>query len=321
MIQSPHLIDEEDRLTDLRSLSILDSPTEERYERYTRLAQRIFDVPYAYISLVDEDRQWLKSRQGLDAETLPREGSFCAQAILHDEILTINDATKDPRFSSSEVVTGPLGIQFYAGCPIKTPRGHNIGTLCIADKKPREFSSVDLSFLSDLSRLVEEEFVILSLATIDELTSLSNRRGFLSIAEHSIAICRRMKRPATLMFFDLDGFKLVNDEHGHAEGDSVLKNVGSTLMSVFRNSDVVARMGGDEFCVLLTGTDTSHVDRPLQNLQDAMSLQNRQTGYSIGYSVGVVEYSSSVHENVRELMHEADQLMYDQKRKKKSVPA
>ena len=119
-----------------------------------------------------------------------------------------------------------------------------------------------------------------------------------------------------MMFFYLDGFKSVNDDFGHAEGDKVRKNIGSLMLSVFRNSDVVARMGGDEFCVLLTGTDTAHVDRPLENLSDSIQLQNNQTPYDIGYSVGVVEFEKK-HNSLDQLMQEADSLMYEQKKTRK----
>lgn len=306
--------DEESRLADLRSLGILDTPPEERYDRFTRLTKRVFNVPFAMLSLVDENREWFKSKQGIKETQFPREGSFCSEVIKQNNIMVAQDASSDPRFSE---MARDRGIKFYAACPIRSRRNNIIGTLSIADTTPRSFNADDEACLKDLAIMVEEELTVQSIANIDDLTSLFNRRGFLGVGEHTIAICRRMHRPATMMFFDLDGFKQVNDDFGHAEGDKVLKNIGSLLLSVFRNSDVVARMGGDEFCVLLTGTDTAHVEKPLANLSDLLQLQNNQTPYDIGYSVGIVEYEDR-HESISKLMEEADHLMYENKRTRKS---
>lgn len=305
--------DEESRLVELKSLGLLDSPAEERFDRFTRLAKRAFNVPYVSLSLVDESREWLKSRQGYNVNEIPIKDSFAAQTVEEQELLVVQDAPNDDRFKTLSMETG---IKFYAGFPIKTHRGHTIGTLNIADTTARDFSEEDRNCLTDLAGMVEEEIGVQSIANIDDLTSLFNRRGFIGVGEHAIAICKRMRRPATVMFFDLDGFKQVNDNFGHAEGDRVLKNIGTLLRSVFRNSDVVARMGGDEFCVLLTGTDTDHVERPLLNLANSIQVQNRSTPYEIGYSVGVVEYEER-HDNIGNLMEEADSLMYEQKRARK----
>ena len=305
--------DEESRLADLQSLGILDTPTEERFDRLTRLARRTFNVPFATVSLIDGDREWFKSSQGMDVREMPRAGSFSAEAIWHDDITVVQDASLDPRFAQ---IARDTGIKFYAGYPIRSHRGYTIGSLTIADTTPRKFSNDDKLCLKDLGELIEEEVTVQSIANIDDLTNLFNRRGFIGVGEHVIAICKRMRRPATMMFFDLDGFKAVNDNFGHAEGDKVLKNIGTLMQSVFRNSDVVARMGGDEFCVLLTGTDTDHVERPLSNLTESIEMQNQHTPYDIGYSVGVVEFDKR-HQSLSRLMEEADHLMYEQKKTRK----
>ncbi len=311
--------DEESRLVELKSLGILDSPAEERYDRFTRLARRVFNVPFASFSLVDDSREWFKSRQGYEANEVPLHASFGSHAIRQTRPFVVHDATQDVRFSRLAMDSG---IKFYAAYPIRTHRDHVIGTLNIADTTPRNFSDEDHACLADLAGMIEEEINVQSIANIDDLTSLFNRRGFIGVGQHAISICKRLRRPATVMFFDLDGFKQVNDNYGHAEGDRVLKNIGSLMSSVFRNSDVVARMGGDEFCVLLTGTDTDHVERPLLNLADSIQMQNKSTPYEIGYSVGVVDYDDR-HDGINKLMEEADHLMYEQKRARKQtgIPA
>ncbi len=143
-------VDEAERIVELRSMQILDTPAEERFDRITRIATRLFQVPIALISLVDSNRQWFKSCQGITDKETPRDISFCGHAILEDRILCVPDSLKDPRFADNPLVTGEPGIRFYAGSPLLGPGGRKIGTMCIADRKPRTLSQSDLTQLSDL---------------------------------------------------------------------------------------------------------------------------------------------------------------------------
>lgn len=157
MIPPPIPPDEAQRLAALHALHILDTPPEERFDRITRLAQRLFDVPIALISLVDASRQWVKSRAGLDVEQIPREMSFCAHAILGRGPFVVRDARVDPRFSDNPLVTGEPAIRFYAGWPLADPAGHTLGALCLIDRRPRQLSEADLQVLRDLAALAEQE--------------------------------------------------------------------------------------------------------------------------------------------------------------------
>ncbi|MDP9316286.1 MAG: PAS domain S-box protein, partial [Chloroflexota bacterium] len=151
MPEAPLPSNEAQRLSALRALHILDTPAEERFDRITRLAQRLFDVPIALVSLVDENRQWFKSCQGLDLTETPRSSSFCAHAILGDDILVIPDATQDPRFADNPFVTGHPYIRFYAGCPLEGTDGSKFGSLCIIDQRPRELEPDQYQLLRDLA--------------------------------------------------------------------------------------------------------------------------------------------------------------------------
>jgi len=157
MIKPEKPKNEDKRLQSLCSLNILDTLPEERFDRFTRIAKRHFGVSIALVSLVDAERQWFKSRQGLDASETPRDISFCGHAILKNGIFNISDTLEDIRFADNPLVTGPPNIRFYAGAPIHAPNGQAIGTLCIIDDKPREFSAEDLVVLRDLANGVEEE--------------------------------------------------------------------------------------------------------------------------------------------------------------------
>lgn len=157
--QPPMPADEQRRLAALRRLAVLDTAPEERFDRFTRLAVAAFDVPIALVSLVDQNRQWFKSRHGpLTLRETPREVSFCAHAIARPEILVVSDTLLDPRFADNPVVTGEPRIRFYAGCPLALPEdGSRVGTLCLLDTRPRELDASALGLLRDLANLVRQE--------------------------------------------------------------------------------------------------------------------------------------------------------------------
>jgi len=151
----PRPDDDQERIAALRSFGVLDSLPEQAYDDVTALAAQICDVPVALISLVDDDRQWFKSRVGLDVDETPRDHAFCAHAILEPaEVLVVEDARRDPRFSGNPLVTGDQGIRFYAGAPLVTGDGHALGTLCVIDRKPRTLTTVQLASLRALARQV-----------------------------------------------------------------------------------------------------------------------------------------------------------------------
>jgi signal transduction histidine kinase len=165
--------DEAPRLAALQALGVLDSAPEERFDRITRVAQRLFGVPIALISLVDANRQWFKSCQGLAVRETPREVSFCGHAILGDAALVVDDARQDPRFADNPLVTGELQVRFYAGQPLRDPQGHPLGTLCIMDRAPRQLSPADRESLRDLAAWAENELnaVYLSAALASQQAS------------------------------------------------------------------------------------------------------------------------------------------------------
>lgn len=311
-------IDETQRLMSLHALHILDTPNENRYDRITRMARRLFDVDICLISLVDTNRQWFKSKVGLDACETERDISFCGHAILHDEVFVINDAATDNRFYDNPLVTGAPNVRFYAGYPIKSPTGHRIGTLCIIDSKPRKLSPDEIRTLKDLGAMVEDEIKIASQAAVDDLTRVANRRGFHLFANNTLSVCRRTGTPAELAFFDLDGFKEINDTHGHAAGDDVLRYFAGLLVKCFRDADAIGRLGGDEFVVLLVGSD-GNADVALNRLHAMAADSDCEIHQLLAWSVGVIRFDPERHSTIDSLLVEADSDMYDNKVSKRAA--
>lgn len=315
-MQEPAIpVDEHERLSALRAAGLLDTQAEERFDRVARMAQRLFGVPIALVSLVDAERQWFKSCFGLDVLETERRVSFCAHAILGEGTMVVEDTHGDDRFVDNPLVCGEPNIRFYAGHPLRGVAGHAFGTLCIIDREPRRFPAEDRVMLADLAEMVEREINAVQLALTDELTRISNRRGFVAVTRNSLEICRRQGLNAFLVFFDLDRFKEINDLYGHAEGDRVLLLFADQMRRTFRSSDALARFGGDEFVVLLTDVEVTLIHDLIQRFRAGLELAcaERRLPYGIHFSYGVVAFESPMHASIEDLLNAADSAMYQQK--------
>jgi len=307
--------DETVRLLSLHSLRIMDSAPEERFDRVTRMAKRLFDVGICLVSLVDSDRQWFKSKQGLEACETSREVSFCGHAILQEQAFVVEDAHADERFADNPLVQGDPNVRFYAGYPVHSPEGRRIGTLCLIDSKPRSFSEKDVETLKDFAALVDDELASSAQINVDELTKIANRRGFEQVARHLLPLCDRNDLDLEVLFFDLDGFKALNDTFGHKAGDEALQAFAELLLKGFRNSDVVARLGGDEFAVMMAGQQV-FADRALSSMKTLASDLKSNFSEHLGWSVGRVRFDPERHSNIDDMLREADERMYADKTRK-----
>jgi len=316
MLKAPIPADDVQRLASLRALSVLDTAPEERFDRLTRMAKRLFGVQTVLVSLVDANRQWFKSAQGLDVCEMPRDISFCGHAILQEAPMVVPDTLLDPRFADNPLVASEPRVRFYAGHPLAAPDGQRVGTLCLVDASPRTLDDEELAMLADMARMVEHELAMVQLAMIDELTGLSNRRGFELLLDQTLALCRRLDRSVSLLFFDLDRFKDINDQHGHAVGDRVLADFAHLLRQTFRSSDLLGRLGGDEFVVLLSVSDLTERERALKRLNMAVQGYNADglRGWELAYSVGFADATPESRISGAALLVEADRRMYLQKR-------
>ena len=316
-MKSPAIpVNEPQRLASLHESGILESGDPQRFDRLTRLAKRLFDIPVALVTLVDEEVLIFKSHDGIDITTLPRNISFCGHAILSESPLVVTDATLDERFADNPLVEGDSHLRFYAGYPLRLPDGAVAGAFCLVDREPRAFSPGDLDMLKDLAAIVEGEFAAINAATTDELTGLFNRRGFNSLASYAIRSAARRAVPLTLGWLDLDGFKKINDRYGHAEGDVALKTMANLLTSSFRDTDLTVRYSGDEFAILFSDTDENGAWIAMQHLAEEAEAFNERSGkpWKLAFSWGVTEFNQD-GSTLEEWLQAADQKMYTMKNK------
>jgi diguanylate cyclase (GGDEF)-like protein len=252
---------------------------------------------------------------GQSSAPVPRELSFCSHTIVNDGMLVVPDTRTDPRFCDNPYVTSAPYIRFYAGYPLAVPGGSRLGALCLVDFDPRNFGDEDVALLRDLATMVEQEVAAVQMATVDELTLLLNRRGFEASAPQALQLCTRMSKPASLLFFDLNHFKQINDTFGHAEGDRALKVFAETLRKVLRSSDLPARLGGDEFVALLIDSNRDETALVVERLRTAINERNEvdRRGYDIRFSVGQVELPPDARGAIADLLARGDAEMYKNK--------
>ncbi|HEY0785144.1 MAG TPA: sensor domain-containing diguanylate cyclase [Acidobacteriaceae bacterium] len=294
---------EERRLAALYELAVLDTEEEQKYDDLTRLASFICDAPMSLISLVDRERQWFKSRQGMDLAETPRSEAICDYTVQQAELFIVEDAALDARFREMPLVRSGV-IRFYAGTPILSPDGHSVGSLCVLDSVPRQLSEQQKNALQVLGRqagayllistqvrallksaeerrLVEQELRrskeqleeanrrLMELASTDALTGLANRRGM----EARMRQKESGGEPAlSMLMIDVDHFKRVNDLLSHETGDLVLQRVAALLRSCTRETDTLCRYGGEEFVLLLPGADHEAALQRAERLRQAVEL-------------------------------------------------
>jgi diguanylate cyclase (GGDEF)-like protein len=261
------LTDEAGRLAALRRYQVMDTPREETFDKITSLVRTILGVPICAVTLIDHDRQWFKSIQGVDAEETPRSVAFCDHTIRSREALVVEDALGDPRFADNPFVTEDPNIRSYAGVPLKTPDGYNLGALCVVDTEPHAFTPAQIDILGNFAGLVMDELELRTIAHKDFLTGAATRRAFVDAANREIDRALRTGRRGSLVTFDLDHFKQINDTYGHAAGDAVLTAVSTTCEVGLRPTDLLGRVGGEEFAILLPEADLDNAISAAERLR------------------------------------------------------
>ena len=299
--------DEARRLQTLRNPKLLDTPPEERFDRMTRLARRLFGVPIAVLSLIDKDRQWFKSRQGLDTIETSRENSFCGHAITEDRVLVINDASKDERFSDNPLVTGEPNIRFYAACPINAPNTSRIGALGIIDREPRELTDEELILLRELGRMIDEELATASPATNDSASGLSNRRGLAMLGKHLLSMCRRTNTPASLLLVRFANLATIDESFGYNVGNYAVTELVELLKASFRDADLIGRSTIDSFGVLYAGSVLEDVELAWDRFDELLGDRNSgDRDYELKVRKDGVTYNPGRHSDVEKMLQEVE---------------
>ena len=338
----PYPMDEARRVAALHRADILDTPAEEVYDEFVRAAAELCGAPISLVTLIDEDRQWFKAKVGTDVDQTPRDFAFCAHAICSDTITEVPDTLDDDRFVSNPLVVDDPNIRFYAGAPLRTAAGFSYGTLCVLDTVPRLLTPEQRDGLARLARQVtvllelresvhqlshanrelelahaERDAVEARLqheANYDVLTGLPNRALLMQRIDQAFATSRRTGQPFAMLICDLDNFKLVNDGLGHPAGDQLLVEVARRLQSCMRETDTVARFGGDEFVIVANNADEATVAMLTTRILDEMTAPLRiggQDDFRPSISIGLAIQTPGVTGD--DLLSNADVAMYQAK--------
>lgn len=311
---------------------LLDTPAEPYLDVLVRVVRDLFGVKSVLISLIDQQRQWFKARIGADIAETPRSVSFCGHAILGSQMMIVEDAQQDPRFKDNPLVTEAPHLRFYAGQPLYSSDGYALGTLCLLDTAPREWSAKQQQLLKDMATLAEGYLQLRKIslqskelrdelsreqrkALLDPLTQLWNRAGL----DHFLAIeqihAKEHNLRLGLLYCDLDHFKHVNDNFGHDSGDRVLWQSARRISDAMRPHDIVTRSGGEEFVVITQVHDISELEQIAERIRSKigdspMIIEDAELALTISIGCTLVEPP----EDIRQAMQRADKALYHAKR-------
>jgi diguanylate cyclase (GGDEF)-like protein len=315
-------------LAELPSSSILYTPLEERFERITRVAARVLKVPVAAISLFNRDEEWFKSVTGWQVSKLDAAQSLGMQMMSGSEMVIVPDLQADSRTVGHPLVVQSPHFRFFAGAPLVERHGATIGVFGVYDIRPRTMSIGDIQSIRDLSGMAGSAILAdqignaqATLASklgaarreslIDPLTRVWNRRGANMALKSAFAEADTEDHPVCVGVMDVDRFKRINDTYGHDIGDIVLRKVAEGLVANMREDDIVCRLGGDEFLLLLIDADERFAGHAIERIREALGESPVRTRHgpialtiSVGYTVRRPGCKKS-HEDVIQLADQA----------------
>lgn len=304
----------------LHSMNVLDTTPEETFDRITRIASTALNAPFALVSLLDEDRQWFKSAQGLDLRETSLDQSFCQFVGENGDLLEVRDALEDARFRENAFVVGGPAIRFYAGAPITSVEGVRIGTVCVFDHAPRTLLPAQRQLLKDLAAIATHELELRRIASTDALTGAWNRRMLEIVATSEFHRARRVKRPFSLAVLDIDHFKRVNDQFGHEAGNDALFGFAAMFRNIMRKEDWLFRIGGEEFAAILIGADADAATEALERFRrevanrDFAVSEGRFRMTASGAVVAAADAEGTPVATLPQLLEKADKALYQAKR-------
>lgn len=306
------LNDEAGRLAAVRRYAALGSIGDPALDKITALVADLLEVPICGISLIDHDVQHFPSLHGHDVYQTSRHLAFCDHAIRERSPLVIEDARDDPRFSDNPMVTGSPHVRSYVGAPLVTPDGYQLGALCAIDPRTRQFDPGQIQLLSRFAELVVDQLELQTLAHKDFLTGALTRRAFTELARTTLRSLERDGHGAALVCLDIDHFKSINDQYGHAVGDEVLREMARVCKASLRPGDSFGRMGGEEFAVLIPRGDQDMALNCAERLRQAIADMPNAGRRPITASFGVALTTSE--EGLAHSLQQADEALFQAKR-------
>jgi len=349
MKEAPLPRNESSRIEALRSYRILDTLPESSYDDITKLASHICNTPISVISFVDSERQWFKSKTGVEISETPREIAFCAHAILKPDVFMVPDTLADERFADNPMVTGGPRIRFYAAAPLITAKGEAIGTLCAIDKVPRTLDRRQQDLLHSLSRqvmiqlelrrhILEQErqqrrlqeyqkelkktnAKLQEVILTDDVSGYYNTRFLHQFLDYYLQPGQPGNRMISLVFFDMDDFKLAVDRHGHLLGSKILRQVADTVNRFMGPEDYLVRYGGDEYIVIMPGQDKqksfSKIKQMKRGIEKTPYLPDENINIHLTASFGLATCPDDALDK-HQLLAEADRCLFRSKEKGKA---
>lgn len=288
---------EDERLRALHSLDLLDTPAEERFDRLTRLAGRLFQAPVSMFTFVDRERQWFKSAQGHLISETPRIQSFCQYTIMANEPLVVQDARSDSRFFDLPVVFD-MGVRFYAGVPVRHRNGQVIGTLCILDFEARKVSEADQRALLDLGRCTETELQVMSFQKaeremLEEMDSLRRRASIdqtarcwsASMGRDLLSRMLEAQKPDSerglgVLLITLNRLNEIAEKLGHEARDHALRAAADRIRMSAPDNFVLSRSDLATYMILLSDLSAQQADEVAQKICDAVGKEPHRMGDS-----------------------------------------
>lgn len=280
---------------------LLDNPNDlisiDKWQKTVNLLAKLFDAPAGFLVQHTPDGFQVTIASEQDSNPYPagvviepEVNIFCRKIVETGEELYVANAPIDPCWDTNPEVHND-GFTSYLGVPVFWPNGTPFGTFCVMDYKQTDYQDTYLELIRHLKDILEADLSMLGLyeqvqqlAMTDPLTEVNNRRGFMLLAEQRVRLAQRMKSQLGLLYIDVDNFKAINDQHGHHIGDEVLKSLAGSLQSCVRHSDVVGRMGGDEFIALVV----------MEQEDDLLKIEQRLIQQVSGSTLSVPDFSISV---------------------------
>ncbi|MCX7258661.1 MAG: GAF domain-containing protein [Polaromonas sp.] len=288
---APFADNEDQRLVAMRAAGCAYVPREERFDRITRTAKRLLQVPIALVSIVEHDEQWFRSVQGLEVSYTPRDISFCGHAVVRNEPLCIPDTWDDPDFLDNPLVLGPPGIRSYLGWPLEIAPGAVAGTLCVIDTMPRTFGQEDYDAMRDLASMAEAELKISAMSNLqsrllmqlsilqrkgalDPLTGCWNIRGFRALLALGFEDARKNNTDLAVCCIHVNNLAEVAAAASYANQDAMTPLLAQVLRQRLPHQGALACLGVRDFCALIPFESLREQEDQMARLTSAFATVN-----------------------------------------------